>query len=140
MLNSTKTFLGHAKLARTRALARAVHSLRITDGNKKKLDWTEIGAAQDALLLELQAMFWDGVQHELKDMIRTLREWRSEELKDVGLEDEKNENIYGFDTFVDQVIESSREFSVQYGSCRCYSYRVGRRADRKQQKKRPAAC
>ena len=114
--------------------------MRITDGNKKKLDWTEIGAAQDVLLLELQAMFWDGVQHELKDMIRTLREWRSEELKDVGLEDEKNENIYGFDTFVDQVIESSREFSVQYGSCRCYSYRVGRRADRKQQKKRPAAC
>ncbi len=131
MLNSTKTLLGHAKLARTRALARAVRSLRITDGNKKKLDWAEIGAAQDVLLLELQAMFWDGVQRELKDMIRTLREWRSEELKDVRLEDEKNETIYGFDTFIDQVIESSREFSIQYGSCLHCSYSVKVRANRK---------
>ncbi len=129
MLNSTKTLLGHAKLARTRALARAVRSLRITDGNRKKLDWAEIGAAQDVLLLELQAMFWDGVQRELKEIIRTLREWRSEELKDIVLEDEKNENIYGFETFIDQVIESSREFSVQYGLCWLCSYRTKVRAD-----------
>ena len=129
MLNSTKTLLGHAKLARTRALARAVRSLRITDGNRKKLDWAEIGAAQDVLLLELQAMFWDGVQRELKEIIRTLREWRGEELKDIVLEDEKNENIYGFETFIDQVIDSSREFSVQYGLCWLCSYRTKVRAD-----------
>ncbi len=129
MLNSTKTLLGHAKLARTRALARAVRSLRITDGNRKKLDWAEIGAAQDVLLLELQAMFWDGVQRELKEIIRTLREWRGEELKDIVLEDEKNENIYGFETFIDQVIDSSREFSVQYGLCWLCSYRIEVRAD-----------
>ena len=103
--------------------------MRITDGNRKKLDWAEIGAAQDVLLLELQAMFWDGVQRELKEIIRTLREWRSEELKDIVLEDEKNENIYGFETFIDQVIESSREFSVQYGLCWLCSYRTKVRAD-----------
>lgn len=114
MLNSTRTLLGHAKLARARILARAAHSLGISD--HKKLQWVPIGAAQDVLLLQLEAMFWESVECELKEIIRTLRGWQAADLNDVELEDEANVEIYGFDTFIDQVSESSREFSVEYGS------------------------
>ncbi len=109
MSNSAKLLLGHV-------FAKAAHSLRIADG--KKLQWAKIGAAQGALLPELEAMFWDSVRCELKEIIRTLRGWQGADLGDVKLEDEESDEIYGFDTFIDQVSESSREFSVEYGSYR----------------------
>ncbi|KAG7285969.1 hypothetical protein NEMBOFW57_008265 [Staphylotrichum longicolle] len=121
MLNSTRTLLGHAKLARARILARAAHSLGISD--HKKLQWVPIGAAQDVLLVQLKAMFWDSVECELKEIIRTLRGWQAADLNDVELEDEANVEIYGFDTFIDQVSESSREFSVEYAKEKARSLR-----------------
>ena len=120
MLDSAKTLLGHAKLARARLLARGAHSLRNSDS--KKLQWAEIGAAQHVLLPQLEAMFWDSVRCELKEIIRTLRGWQGADLNEVELEDEEKGEIYGFDTFIDQVSESSREFSIEHGSYRLSPY------------------
>jgi hypothetical protein len=72
--------------------------------------------AQNVLLLQLGAMFWDSVRCELKEIIRTLRGWHGVNLNDVEWKDEGNGEIYGFDIFIDQVSESLREFLVEYGS------------------------
>ncbi|KAK3326732.1 hypothetical protein B0H66DRAFT_449385, partial [Apodospora peruviana] len=64
-------------------------------------------------------MYWMGVRRELTHAIRTIKAWRDIDstLEDDGLEDEEQEvEISGFDTFLDSVSESSREFAVQYAT------------------------
>ena len=84
-------------------------------GNGTDLDWTPIPNPQQALLRELKKLYWDGVRRELIDIIFTLKTWQHEDFEKVALSDETDEEIYGFDTFLDQVNESSRDFALQYG-------------------------
>lgn len=79
------------------------------------LDWTAIPDPQQALLQELKKMYWNGVRRELIDIIFTLKTWQHEDFAQVALSDENDHEIYGFDTFLDQVNESSRDFALQYG-------------------------
>jgi hypothetical protein len=89
-------------------------SSHITGG--ERLEWHEVGSANHEMLItKLQHMYWLGVRRELMEIVRTLKEWRDDELKDVALDDEKDHKIYGFDTFIDQVSEVSRGFAVEYG-------------------------
>jgi hypothetical protein len=91
----------------------AASGAHISSGRKR--EWKKIPNAQEALLLELQKMYWNGVRRELIHVILTLKAWQHPDFRDVELEDEKDKDIYGFDTFLDQVNESSREFALQYG-------------------------
>ena len=79
-------------------------------------EWEEIPNADAVLLDELQGMFWAGVRRELVQVIRTLRAWRDPELglEGVELDGDHDHDISGFDTFLDQVSASSRDFAVQY--------------------------
>ena len=79
------------------------------------LDWTSIPNSQHALLQELKHLYWNGVRRELIDVIFTLKTWHHEDFAQVDLSDETDQEIYGFDTFLDQVNESSRDFALQYG-------------------------
>ena len=82
--------------------------------NGTDLKWTSIPNPQQALLQELQQLYWNGVRRELMDIIFTLKTWQHKDFEKVALSDETDQETYGFDTFLDQVIESSRDFALQY--------------------------
>lgn len=107
---SLTTLRTHLNLLQKKSAASSAH---ISSGSKR--EWKEIPKAQEALLPELQKMFWNGVRRELIHIILTLKAWSHPDFRDVELEDENDKEIYGFDTFLDQFNESSREFALQYG-------------------------
>ncbi|KAI9158135.1 hypothetical protein HJFPF1_06125 [Paramyrothecium foliicola] len=75
----------------------------------------EIGLAVAYLQHEMLKMYWDGVKRELPYIILTLRKWQTHEVyRGTTLPDEENHLIHGFDTFLDQVSHSSRNFSKRY--------------------------
>jgi hypothetical protein len=79
------------------------------------LKWTKVPQSKDALLSRLQEMYWAGVKRELIHIILTLKAWQQADLQDVNLPDEEDTHIFGYDTFIDQVNESSRDFALAYG-------------------------
>jgi len=79
------------------------------------LKWSPIkGPVEETLFPELQTMYWDGVKRELAHILLTLKKWQQPEYASTILVDEKDDFIHGFDTFVDQVSESSRDFASRY--------------------------
>ena len=88
-------------------------SSNITDSENRP--WTLIGEAKDHLLAELEQLYWTGVEHELASVLFTLRTWQSHEFSKITLADESDDFVHGFDTFIDQVSEESREFADQVG-------------------------
>ena len=60
-------------------------------------------------------MYWLGVEEEITEMVLSLAEWQSTRFKGVELEDEHDDDIHGFDTFVNQVSQSWREYASDYG-------------------------
>ena len=79
------------------------------------LKWSPIkGPVEETLFPELQTMYWNGVKRELARILLTLKKWQQPEYASTILVDEKDDFIHGFDTFVDQVSESSRDFASRY--------------------------
>ena len=79
------------------------------------LKWSPIkGPVERTLFPELQKMYWDGVKRELAHILLTLKKWQQPEYASTILIDEEDDFIHGFDTFVDQVSESSRDFAARY--------------------------
>jgi hypothetical protein len=70
----------------------------ITDGIN--LPWKEVPNAELHLLPELKKMYWSGVKRELGDMLFTLNEWQLKKYETVILDDETDDFVHGFDTFV----------------------------------------
>ena len=91
----------------------ATASAQVSNGTD--LEWTSIPDCQHVLFPELKKLYWNGVRRELIDIIFTLKTWQHEDFAQVALSDETDQEIYGFDTFLDQVNESSRDFALQYG-------------------------
>lgn len=77
--------------------------------------WTLVGDGEAHLLEQLEALYWDGVASELENVIRTLRAWQSPDMEEVMDPDEAGDEIYGYDTFLDNVSKESRDFAVRYG-------------------------
>ena len=67
------------------------------------------------LVRQMRDMYWLGVKEEITEMIISLAEWQSTRYKGVELEDERDDNIHGFDNFVDQISQSSRDYASEYG-------------------------
>ncbi|KIN07110.1 hypothetical protein OIDMADRAFT_67317, partial [Oidiodendron maius Zn] len=86
-------------------------SSNITDSEDRP--WYLIGEAKDHLLAELEQLYWAGVEHELESVLETLKTWQSHRLSEITLVDESDNFVHGFDTFIDQVSEESREFADQ---------------------------
>jgi hypothetical protein len=103
-------FLGNRQ---RRTAASAPQSSSITTSTNLK--WTEIkGVVYENLIAELQNMYWNGVKRELTQILLTLRQWQKVDFAETTLLDETDDFIHGFDTFVDQVSEASRDFAARY--------------------------
>lgn len=63
---------------------------------------------------KLESLYWEGIRRELENIIDTLRQWQESDLSGVSLEEEIDNCIHGFDTFLDQVNGDSREFAALY--------------------------
>jgi hypothetical protein len=111
MSKSLSSFISNFLLLQKSANKASQHSI----SRGKKAEWEEIAHASEALLPEIQKIYWSGVERELRDVILTLKTWRQPAFANIMLEDEKDDEIYGFDTFIDQVNETSRELAVMYG-------------------------
>ena len=90
------------------------HSENITPA--PDIPWDLVGPARDHLLDRLKKMYWNGVKSELEVIIRTLRSWQQPQYESVVLDDESDDFIHGFDTFIDQVSQDSRAFATLYGT------------------------
>jgi hypothetical protein len=78
------------------------------------LPWQNLGVADGCLFHELEQMYWDGVKCEIEVILITLRKWQE---SDDGLkepEEDTDDFIHGFDTFIDQVSQESRAFATHY--------------------------
>ncbi|KAM0249758.1 hypothetical protein ACHAP5_002627 [Fusarium lateritium] len=80
--------------------------------------WARVGSGKDHLLSELEILYWDGVKAELENIVRTLKAWQQPEYVDVSIEDEDDDHVHGFDTFLDQVSQESRAHAIRYGKMR----------------------
>jgi hypothetical protein len=83
--------------------------------NEPDIPWKVVGSANEHLLREIRKIYWDGVKRELAHILLTLREWQQPKYSKVILEDEEDDFIHGYDTFLDQVSYHSRLFAQQYG-------------------------
>ncbi|KAI9765544.1 MAG: hypothetical protein M1839_005486 [Geoglossum umbratile] len=77
--------------------------------------WHEIPSPGENLMVRMREMYWAGVKHEMALILLTLREWQRPKYASIILQDENDSDIHGYDTFVDQVNEDSREFAERYG-------------------------
>ncbi len=114
MASSGRTARHMARLSGIRLPFRLSSEHHITEATKAS--WTPVGPGDTALLPELEKLYWDGVRGELENIIRTLKAWQQAELADVTVTDPADDFIHGFDTFIDQVAEESREFALRYGA------------------------
>ncbi|KAF4982823.1 hypothetical protein FZEAL_1615 [Fusarium zealandicum] len=71
---------------------------------------TSIGPATGHLKNELVKMYWKGVEREIPYLLLTMRQWQSRDDCSELLPDEEDDLIYGYDTFLDQVSDISRQF------------------------------
>ena len=92
----------------------SAHSENITPA--PNLPWQLVGPAQEHLLDRLNKLYWDGVKGELEVIIRTLRTWQQPQYQSVIINDENDDFVHGFDTFIDQVSQKSRAFAHRYGT------------------------
>lgn len=75
------------------------------------LTWSLVGPGSEHLLQELENFYWQGVKAELENIMRTLKAWQEPDLSDVAMDDENDDHIYGFDTFIDQVSREARQYA-----------------------------
>lgn len=81
----------------------------------EQLPWTPIKSSKENLLEEMLRMYWNGVSRELEHIIMSLSNWQHNRFSAVVLEEEEDDIICGYETFLDQVSESSRAFAIRYG-------------------------
>ncbi|CAH0057601.1 unnamed protein product, partial [Clonostachys solani] len=82
--------------------------------NSPDLPRTKIGPAAEHLHTQLLELYWEGVERDVELIMRTLSEWRSEDIPRME-EEEDGMVIYGYETFLDQVCESRRSKSWENG-------------------------
>ena len=108
---------------------RASTKVNDDDASSKYVPWPKAyETTKEALVNGLQSLYWDGVRKELAQMIRTLREWQQPQYSSVELEKEKNLQVEGFEQFIDQVSESSRDFARMYSQERLQKFKASRGA------------
>jgi len=74
-----------------------------------------VGLAAVHLNSKLQEMYWAGVRRELKHIVLTLKKWQWPEYASTVLPDENDHFIHGYDTFLDQVSQSTWNFAQRHG-------------------------
>jgi hypothetical protein len=62
----------------------------------------------------MEDMYWAGVKQELSVILLTLKEWQRPKYSAILVEGERDLVIAGYDTFIDQINESSQDFAERY--------------------------
>ncbi|KAJ8107633.1 hypothetical protein ONZ43_g6675 [Nemania bipapillata] len=94
-----------------RRLGNSTHSGSDDITKGAKLSWNLIGDARVNLFNELEKLYWIGARQDLEYVLSTLREWQKPQYRYIKLEEESDNFVHGFDTFIDQVNEGSRAFA-----------------------------
>lgn len=81
------------------------------------LSWTEIGPAPEHLAKEVERLYWEGARAEIENIIRTLQIWRRPEYAAAAFLSDNDDNIHGYDTFLDQVGQQARSFAIRHRLC-----------------------
>lgn len=76
----------------------------------------EIGPATLHLKDELIGMYWQGVARELPYILLTLKRWQSRDETSSPLSEEQDAHVHGYDTFLDQVSHTSRQFAGRHAA------------------------
>jgi hypothetical protein len=105
------------KQKRKKALRGSAGWLAANEYDNPDVPWDSLdGPSTDAGLLELLLKaYWHGVRRELRSMIRTLGNWKTH-FPDTILGDETDDFIHGFDNFIDQISQSTRQFADGFGA------------------------
>jgi hypothetical protein len=102
--------LGSLFQSATYAAAQPSSGSHVTDA--PDIPREDIGLANVHLEREMLKMYWAGVRRELEHILLTLKRWQvKEEFADMVLADETDTHIHGYDTFLDSVSHSSRQFT-----------------------------
>ncbi|KAH7238087.1 hypothetical protein BKA59DRAFT_557632 [Fusarium tricinctum] len=78
--------------------------------NAPAIPSTSIGSAAEHLQDELLKMYWQGVERELPYLLLTFHRWQTRKDSSDFLPEEEDDHIHGYDTFIDQVNDVSRQF------------------------------
>ncbi|KAI0508765.1 hypothetical protein F5B22DRAFT_383159 [Xylaria bambusicola] len=92
-------------------LSSSKHSSSSDINEAENSPWNLVGEANDNLFNELEKLYWIGIRQDIELVLCTLRAWQASQYQKVSLEDESDNFIHGFDTFIDQVSEASRTFA-----------------------------
>ena len=87
-------------------------SSNVADG--PRTPWERVGPAEAHLHRALLDMYWSGVKRELAHIVLTLKKWQQPEYAETVVPDEQDDFIHGYDTFLDQVSQTSRDFAHRY--------------------------
>jgi hypothetical protein len=92
-----------------------------------QLPWTRIKSDQVTLLEEMLQMYWNGVAREVGRVVLCLSEWQQSKYSTIAVEEEDDKRMEeeeqkkgksgtnrGYETFLDQVSETSRAFAIRY--------------------------
>jgi hypothetical protein len=104
-----------ARLKSFRSIQRSSESSQANITQAPDTSWEFIGSGKAHLFQELEDLYWVGIELELENIVRTLRIWQQPEYADISIADEDDDNIHGFDTFLDQVCQEARAFAIRYG-------------------------
>jgi hypothetical protein len=80
-----------------------------------KVPRQKVGPAKTNLHGALHPMYWAAVRRELKHILLTLRKWQLVEYASTILPDEEDHFIHGYDTFLEQVSQSTRKLADEHG-------------------------
>lgn len=81
--------------------------------------WSKIGNQPQLVRNEIEKLYWEGVKGELENIIRTLKAWQAPEYSEAFTQENEDEPLHGYDTFIDQVSQETRALAIRYGE-RCH--------------------
>lgn len=79
---------------------------------------------------QLETLYWEGVRGEIENIIRTLKIFQAPEYADGLVDDVEENDVHGYDTFLDQVNQQARAFALRYREFHSMRHNRGRKLTR----------
>lgn len=80
------------------------------------LPWQPVGPGKQHLLVEVEKLYWEGVEREINNIIRTLEVWESDDLFRAASEPKLDVDLGGYEDFIENVSKPAREYAAVYGA------------------------
>ena len=98
------------------SILQPMSKFRESAAGKRTEDVTDApeGLAADELYSQLLEMYWLSVTREMKHILLTLRTWQRPPYESTILPDEENDFIHGYDTFMEQLSQSTHSLAQKH--------------------------